>query len=258
MAALDGNGRAVLEARRASGALRWPVVAALLPARMAFAVLAHGATAGLFALQGSQTPWRDAAPWFPIFATLIDLGCLVALKLAMRREGGRLLDLVGFDRTRLLRDAVLGVLLIAPSLLFILGGTALAGLIAFGRIAMPTMMAPLPLWPAVYAILIFPLLWGVVEQMTYAGYAAARLQVLTGRAALAACIVAIPWSLQHAVMPLAFEADYALYRALSGIPFSIFAVLVYLRIRTIVPLAVAHWLLDGATVVIGALAPLWR
>src|SRR5690606_40049821 len=111
MAALDGNGRSELEARRASGALRWPVVAALLPARMAFAVLAHGATAGLFALQGSQTPWRDAAPWFPIFATLIDLGCLVALKLALPREGGRLLDRVGVDRTPRLRAPALGALL---------------------------------------------------------------------------------------------------------------------------------------------------
>src|SRR5688572_5410455 len=91
------NARAELEKRRAAGAITW-VVAAMLFARPIFAVIAQGLVAALLALQGSDTPWRDAAPWLPIYATLIDFGCLAALWLLMRREGGRLIDLIGFER----------------------------------------------------------------------------------------------------------------------------------------------------------------
>jgi hypothetical protein len=40
---------------------------------------------------------------------LIDAGCLTLLWRLTRREGIRVLDLVGFERTRLVRDTLLGV-----------------------------------------------------------------------------------------------------------------------------------------------------
>jgi hypothetical protein len=43
---------------------------------------------------------------------LIDAGCLALLWRLTRREGIRLFDLVGFERTRLVRDALLGLALI--------------------------------------------------------------------------------------------------------------------------------------------------
>jgi hypothetical protein len=129
MASHVSNSIATLEQRRASGALRSAGPALLLFARTIFAVLAGALVAAMLALQGSATPWRDAAMWFPLYATLIDAGCLAALWVAMRREGGRLVDLIGFDRARLGRDVLLGLLLIAPSLVFILVASRwLAGL----------------------------------------------------------------------------------------------------------------------------------
>ena len=110
---------------------------------------------------------------------------------------------------------------------------------------------------ALTIVIVFPLLWGFTEQMTYNGYLAPRIQALGGTA-LAVGLVAFSWSFQHAVMPVRFDADYMLYRALSPIPFSIFIILVYLRIRRIVPLAIAHWLMDGASVFASALWPLLR
>jgi membrane protease YdiL (CAAX protease family) len=229
----------------------------MLFARTALAIVAHGLVAAVLALNGSAAPWRDAAMWFPLYATLIDAGCLALLWALMRREGGRLIDLIGFDRKRLGRDVLLGVALIAPSLVFILGGVALASLLVYGSASAPMTFENLPLPAALYALIVFPLLWGFTEQMTYNGYLVSRIRV-KGGATLAVVLVALVWSLQHAVMPVRFDADYMLYRALAPIPFSIFGILVYLRIRRIVPLAIAHWLMDGATVFIGSIWPLLR
>jgi hypothetical protein len=50
-----------------------------------------------------------------------------------RREGIRLIDLVGLDRARLVRDLVLGFAIIPVSLVFIFAGTSAAGWIVYGR-----------------------------------------------------------------------------------------------------------------------------
>jgi membrane protease YdiL (CAAX protease family) len=118
--------------------------------------------------------------------------------------------------------------------------------------------APLPLPATLYAVLIFPLLWGITEQTTYNGYVLPRFQMLSGRTAMAVAMVALVWSAQHAVMPLTFDPAFMLYRLLSPLAFSTFIALVYLRLRRIVPLATAHWLMDGAAAFLGSLLPLLR
>jgi membrane protease YdiL (CAAX protease family) len=70
--------------------------------------------------------------------------------------------------------------------------------------------------------------------------------------------VAFVWSLQHAFMPLTFDAKFMAFRLLSPIPYSVFVALLYLRLRRLVPLAIAHALMDGASVVIGVLLPVLR
>jgi hypothetical protein len=105
-------------------------------------------------------------------------------------------------------------------------------------------------------VLVFPLIWGIVEQTTYNGYVLPRLQVLSGSTFLAVVVVALAWSFQHALMPLTFEPDFMLYRALAPIPFSTFEALLYLRLRRIVPLATAHWLMDGGDGFVRMLWPL--
>jgi hypothetical protein len=51
----------------------WPGPALMPFARSAFAIVALGLVARVFAAQGSATPWRDAEPWMPVYGTLIDL-----------------------------------------------------------------------------------------------------------------------------------------------------------------------------------------
>jgi hypothetical protein len=44
-----------------------------------------------------------------VYGTLIDVGCVLLLWRLTRREGIGLLDLVGFQRSRLFRDVLLGL-----------------------------------------------------------------------------------------------------------------------------------------------------
>ncbi|MCG8273988.1 CPBP family glutamic-type intramembrane protease [Aquamicrobium sp. NLF2-7] len=181
---------------------------------------------------------------------MIDLGCLGLLLWFVRREGISLIDLIGFDRHRIARDLILGLALIPACLIFIFGGVALSSWLIYGTMSGPQFSEPLPLAATLYALLVWPLIWGFTEQMTYNGYLLPRLKVLSGKTTVAIVTVAFFWSVQHAFMPLTLDAEFMLHRSVSSIPNSLFMIFVYLRLRRLLPLAVAHWLMDGASVLL--------
>jgi uncharacterized protein len=255
---VDPNSREALLRRREAGVLTWRGPALMLFARAAFAVGAQAVIAGVFAVRASPTPWHAAEPWLPVYGTLINAGCLTLLWRLTRRESIRLFDLAGFERTRLVRDTLLGVALIPVSLVFIFAGTYAAGWIIYGRITQPVFLGGLPLPAALYGVLVWPFIWGLTEQMTYNGYLVARFQVLCRSTSLAVALVAFMWSLQHAFMPLTFDARYMAFRLLASVPNSVFQTLLYLRLRRVVPLAVAHALMDGVTVLLPLLKGMIR
>ena len=139
------NSHEALIRRQDAATLTWHGPALMLFARAGLAVGAQALVAGIFALRSSPTPWHDAEPWLPVYGTLIDAGCLVLLWQLTRREGIRLFDLVGFERTRVVRDVLLGLALIPPSLVFILGGIYGTGWILYGTLTPPYLFGPLPL-----------------------------------------------------------------------------------------------------------------
>jgi hypothetical protein len=249
------NSYEALLRRRDAATLTWRGPALMLFARTVFAIVAQALIAAVFALRSSPTPWRDAEPWLPVYGTLIDAGCLGLLWALVRREGIHLVDLVGFNRARLGRDALLGFAIIPVYLAFILGGVYAAGWLVYGTLTPPYLYGPLPLPAALYGVLVFPLLWGLTEQMTYNGYLVSRFQVLGRSTSVAIGCVALVWSLQHAFMPLTFDAKFMAFRLLSPVPPSVFATFLYLRLRRLVPFAIAHGLMDGASVLIGVLLP---
>ena len=252
------NSRAAIARRRAMGRVTWPGLTLMLFARSIFSFLAQALVAGVYALQSSPTPWLDAAGWFPVYATLIDAGCLVALWRLTRREGIALLDLLSFDRSRWQRDVLLGLGLIPVSLVFILAGVRGSSQLVFGTTEPPALFHPLPLVPALYAVLVFPAIWGLTEEMTYNGYLVPRFQILSRSTVVAVAAVSFAWSFQHVVQPLTFDPDFMLYRLLAPLPFSAFACLVYLRIRRLLPFVIAHWLMDAGDVLVTVLLPLYR
>jgi hypothetical protein len=222
----------------------------MLFARAALGVGAQAVVAAIFAWRGSPTPWHDAEPWLPVYGTLIDAGCLVLLWRLTRREGIGLFALVDVARTRLVRDVMLGLALIPASLVFIFGGTFAAGWVVYGTVQPPYLLGGLPLPAALYGVLVWPFIWGLTEQMTYNGYLLPRFEVLSRSATAAIVVVAFVWSLQHVFMPVTSDARFMAYRLLASVPHSVFDTVLYLRLRRLLPLAIAHALMDGATVLI--------
>ncbi len=108
--------------REHTGALTWSGPVLMLGARSAVAVAAQALVTVIFALRSSPTPWHDVEPWMPVYGTFIDVGCLTVLWQLTRREGIGLRDLIGFDRSRLGGDLLLGIGLIPVGLALILGG----------------------------------------------------------------------------------------------------------------------------------------
>jgi hypothetical protein len=141
--------------RRQTGRLTWRGPALMLFARAALAVGAQAVVAAVFALRGSPAPWHEAEPWLPVYGTLIDIGCLALLWQLTRREGIGLLDLVGFQRARLVSDALLGLALIPVSLVFVFAGTGAAGWIIYGSPAPPYFLGGLPVPAALYGVLVW-------------------------------------------------------------------------------------------------------
>jgi hypothetical protein len=250
---MDPNSHEALVLRRKAGLLTWRGPALMLFARSVFAVGAQGVVAAVFLLQSSPTPWHDSEPWLPVYGTLIDAGCLVLLWRLTRHEGIRLLELVGFERARLARDALLGLALVPVSLVFIFGGISAAGWLVYGTLEPPYLFGQLPLPATLYGLVVWPFIWGLTEQLTYNGYLAPRVRALGRSTGLAVAVVAFTWSLQHAFMPLTFDAKFMAFRLLSSVPNTVFQVLLYLRLRRLLPFAIAHALMDGASVLAGML-----
>jgi membrane protease YdiL (CAAX protease family) len=242
----DVNAREAIRARRSAGTLTWRGPALMLFARTACALAAQAVVAIIFFVRGSATAWHDAEPWLPVYATLIDAGCLTLLWRFTRREGIRLIDLVGFKRTRLVRDILLGLALIPASLVFIFAGTFAAGWIVYRTLSQPHFLGGLPLPATLYSLIVFPILWGTTEQMTYNGYLLPRFQVLSNTA-VAIAVVAFVWAAQHAFMPLTFDPKFMTFRLLASVPSSLFETVLYLRLRRLIPFVLAHALMDGAT-----------
>jgi len=202
---MDPNSREARLRRRGAARLTWSGPALMLFARAACAVGAQTIVAAAFAFRASPTPWHDAEPWLPVYGTLVDVGCLALLWRLTRREGIGLLDLVGFERARLVRDTVLGVALVPASLVFILAGVYAAGWLVYGTLTPPYVFGGLPLPAVVYGAAVWPFIWGLTEQMTYNGYLVPRFQALCRSTTAAVAIVSLAWSVRHAFMPLTFD-----------------------------------------------------
>jgi membrane protease YdiL (CAAX protease family) len=250
------NSKAKLQERLQAGRIRWTWPVLIVFARLIFAVAAQSLVAGLYLLRGHPTPWQAAGPWWIVYGTLIDIGCLVLLAWLACREGIRLLDLVSFVRRRLGRDLLLGVVFIFLFVILAFGGGTIIGRLMYGGNPAPATMVPLPLWGALYGLVVWPIIWGIAEEMTYQGYSLPRLQILSGRGWLAVLIVCIGWAIQHSALPLMLDWQWMLYRFLSSLPIAIVLPIVYFRTRRLLPFIIAHWVADAGGVLMAVVLPL--
>lgn len=217
--------------------------------RFVLALLVQALVAGLFLAQGHPTPWQAAAPWWTVYGTLIDLGSLLCLTWLIRQEGIRLVDLFGFERSALGWDFALAVGLTV--LYLVLGGVGGAVLtqIFYGTPQPPvTFMGGLPPGATLHSLLIWPVIWGITEELTYQGYALPRLQRLLGQTTGAILIVGLGFGLQHITLPLLWDGRFLLWRLLPSLVIGLVAAFFYLRIRRLLPFIIAHWALNFLSV----------
>jgi hypothetical protein len=241
--------RETVHSGAAAGRITWTGPLTMLAARSIFAVLAQVLVTLILAWTRNPDPIRAGTAWWQVTGTLVDVGCLALLFAFTRREGIRLMDLVGLDKSRWRRDVVIGLALLA--LIFpvvMIGGSLISGLAIFGTIQ-PTLpaevlMKVLPLWAVFYSRAIWWVIWSATEEITYNGYALPRLQALTGKTWLAVGIVSIGWALQHAFLPLVADWRVFLYLFLQMLPLVVVMQLLYLRLRRLPPLIIMHWGMD--------------
>jgi len=250
------NSKVKLQERLQAGTItwKWPVI--LVFSRLFLAVLAQTLVAGVFMLQGHPTPFQAAAPWWPVYGTLIDIGSLILLVRLARKEGIRLTDIINFQRSLLGRDLLLALGFLV--LFFILGGvgTTFTTLLVYGAAPVPATMVPLPLWGGFYSLLVWPIIWAIAEELTYTGYALPRLEVLSGRPWLAIVIVTFGWALQHSALPLMPDWRWAAYRFGSSLLIGLGLSIIYFRIRRLTPLIIAHWSANFVSILMFVVLPM--
>jgi CAAX protease family protein len=242
---------AILE-RIQSSRIGWAGPLAMTTARTALIVFVQVVVATLFRIRGDPAPWRAQAPWWTVYATLVDVGCLLLLWRQTKHEGIRFIDLFGIERSRIGREALWGLLYLVALYPVLAGGTKIASWLVYGTTQLvPAMLAPgllsdrrLPHWAVVYSLSVFWLVWSPTEEVIYQAYCAARLKVLTGSTWVAITLVGFWWAFQHSVFPLVFDWRLVAFRFLQFLPLVMIFQLLYLRTRHLPRMIIMHWPMD--------------
>lgn len=173
---------------------------------------------------------------------LVDLVALGLVAFAMRAEGRRLRDLFGPFRWI---DLAWGALLLVIVVVGFFASNFAANLLVYGGAPpMPSggAMPSVPLWVGLVAVLIAPLTIALSEEAVYRGYAQPRLQPRLGRLG-ALVVVAAVFGVQHIGFALTSGPDIA-----AKVLTTLFAGLLlgglWLWMRRLMPLVLAHWGLD--------------
>jgi hypothetical protein len=243
------NSRSQIEERIREGHISWTGPLLLVAARSVFWLALQSLLALVFLVLHRPAPFRSAGQWWPVYANLGDLGCLLGMKYFTRKEGIRLRDLIGPIRLRWGRDLWLGLGILVIAYLCAMAGSYVAQVLVYGSpaktpVAFILQLHALPLWATVYSLTVWWVIQSAMEEMTYQGYVLPRLEALTGRTWIAFLIVLFWFSAQHCMLPFIPDWRFVAYRSLMMVPLLLFCMAVYLHIRRLSPLIIAHWPMD--------------
>lgn len=251
------NSLASIQQRAAAGHIPWAGPLLLVMARSVLWLGFQSLLALILLALRRPAPLREAGNWWMLYGTLSDLCCLMGMRYFTWREGIRLRDLIGPIRLRWGRDLWLGlgILLLAwPCAIF---GGYLAQIWVYGSLAKTPIAFilqahVLPLWATVYTLTVWWIIQSATEEMTYNGYVLPRLEALTGRTWIALLIVWFWFTAQHCMLPFVPDWRFVAYRFLMMAPLMLVMILVYLRIRRLTPMILAHWPMDiGVAIMTG-------
>lgn len=228
----------------------------LVFSRLFLAIIAQSLVALVF-FRSTASPYQSAGKWWPVYGILIDLECFFLVTWRASMEGLRFRDLINFDSRRLGRDLLLGLVYILWFFPLAMVGILGFSFLIYGSPQPPSVYSALPGWAAFYSLLIFPVIWGLMEQVTYQGYALPRLEALWKHRGFAVAIVAFGWGFQHIALPLTLDVRFMLFRFLSFLPLAVVMTLIYLRTRRLIPFIVAHWAVDMIGILTGIILPMF-
>jgi hypothetical protein len=246
---LPANARSQIEERIKGGRIPWIGPLLLVAARTMLWFTFQCLLALVFLAQRHPAPFQAAGQWWIVYGTLSDVCCLLGMKYFTRREGIRLRDLIGPIRMRWGRDLWLGLAILMVSIPLFWAGGHLAVWLVYGSLAKVPMefivqRHSLPIWATVYSLTVWWVIQSATEEMTYQGYVLPRLEALTGRTWIAVSITGFWWAAQHFMIPFVPDWHYVAYRFLMFLPPLLLLMPVYLRMRRLGPLIVAHWPMD--------------
>ncbi|HVM76410.1 MAG TPA: CPBP family glutamic-type intramembrane protease [Candidatus Saccharimonadales bacterium] len=243
------NSRQQIRQRVEQRKITWNGPLLVVVSRTVFILLAQGVVAVILWSRGAREPWLSAGSWWTVYATLVDVGCLTLLWKFTRAEGIKIRDLVGPIRLRYGRDLLLGAAVLLVIFPLFAGGGTLASRWLYGVYQVnlyPGILSArvLPVWAVFYSRFIWWMIWSPTEEMTYAGYALPRIEALSGRKWVAVAIVGFWWTVQHPFLPFIADWRCFLWRFVAFLAGVLALVLIYLRIRRLAPLILAHWVMD--------------
>lgn len=230
-------------------------VRAAPPSRLAFALAsrlllfaaAQGAVAGVLAGAGAADPWAQAAAWWPLSATAVNLVSIVLLRRWLRADGAGLRHLFRPFQAGWKGDVWRAAVITAT------GGAiaALTNLVLaswlFGdpQAGYTALVQPLPVWAAALALVLFPVTTALAELPTYYGYIQPRLARAGFTGAAVLLLPALFHAAQHMTLPLQYDGAFLLWRGLMFLPFALILSWALRRRPTLLPYLVAvHFLLD--------------
>jgi len=246
---VDANSQIEIKKRLAKGEIAWTGPLLLVMARPVLFVVAQAMLAAVFAVLHRPSAWRGAGAWWSVYGTLVDLCCLKLMARFTRKERIGIRDLIGKVRVRWGCDIFVGIGLFLLSFPVFMGGSFVSSLLIYGswdpqRNLYLLGVRTLPLWGVVYSFAAWWLISAATEETTYQGYVLPRIQALSGHSWFAAVVVVFWWTLQHCALPLVPDWKYLTFRFVAFLPGVTLLTVIYLRMRRLPPIIVAHWPMD--------------
>lgn len=211
--------------------------------------------AGLLLLGGAtatRQPLNAAAAWWMVYGAFIDVGTLGVIVWLIRRDGISYRSLLGPPMAAW--QFALGAAGVLAASLPAMAFTTELNHAIYGETTPPMFaVVDVPPLASAFSFLVVPLLAELAEPVAYLGVVLPRLERLIGRPHVAAAIVVVIWSAEHAFFPLlisdgSLDLAFAAYRVVSVLPFlTIWTALYYVFDRRLLPIMAARWIFNGGS-----------
>lgn len=178
-----------------------------------------------------------------IVASAVNIITILILVLITKKNSGYA-KLINYEKGKTTPKQIVGMVFLI--ILVGMGGMYLAGFICYGVIpyAAPMLIAPIPLWLAIFNVLVLPITTAFAEEGIYLGCGVNQIK----NKYAGIIIPAFFFALQHSFIPTLFDVRYIIYRFLSFLPLTIILCCHYQKHRNPLPIMIGHTVIDVATV----------